>query len=501
MRCRSSIATGPEPREERVSAAGRGPEDRWEPLVVVLAFVWFAARAGFYALRIHPSIPPDEVAHLGLALVFSSSWLPPSDSPATYPLGLVTTVPTLYYALMGKLLWLNGFGAPPLVFARLANVGLGLLTVVAAWRAVRLLSPDPRVRTLFLVMVTNLPMFVFLSGSVSYDNLTNLLAATATFQLFAWLGARRPVSLVLLLLWLALGCLTKLSFAPLAAILLAVLVWHERRAPGAALRALAGALRRPTPGLAAAAALLVVAGGLGAQLYGGNLVRYGRLAPRADRVIGLEAALQHRIFARNFIVSGYRRGELTRERAVEMARGISHAGDRANTLALLRRVDAERAAPEPRDPLRYAAGWAVQMLRSSVSISGHAVLNKPALDLAGYALLGGLALMGLAAAWRRREIAPYTGTAALVAIGYLLVLAALVGWPAYRHSGAPGLVAQGRYAFPVLVPAAWLLAHYLLAAFPARARLGVLLVVSAFLVWQDLPWFLARATPVWFQPP
>ena len=184
-----------------------------------------------------------------------------------------------------------------------------------------------------------------------------------------------------------------------------------------------------------------------------------------------------------------------------MARGISHAGDRANTLALLRRVDAERAAPRPREPLRYAVGWAVQMLRSSVSISGHAVLNKPALDLLGYALLGGLALVGGAVAWRRGEIARLTGTAAVISLGYLLVLAVGVGWPAYRQTGAPGLVAQGRYAFPVLVPAAWLLAHYLLAAFPARLRIGAAVAVSAFLIWQDLPWFVARATPVWFLPP
>jgi hypothetical protein len=483
-----------------VSAAGRWRGDRWEPVAAALAFAWFAARAGFYALRIHPSIPPDEVAHLGLALAFSNAWLSPADGPATYPLGLVTTVPTLYYTLLGKLLWWNVLDLPPLRFARLANVGLGLLTVAAAWRAVRLLSGDPRVLILFLVMVTNLPMFVFVSGSVSYDNLTNLLAAAASFQLFAWFTARRPIDLVLLLLWLALGCLTKLSFAPLAVIIVAVLAWHARRAPVAALRELAAALRRPTPGLAAAALLLVVAGAHGAQLYGGNLVRYGRLAPPADRVIGLDAALEHRIFARNFIVSGYRRGELTRQQAVEMSRRISHPGDRANTLALLRMVDEERAAPQRRDLVRFAVGWAAQMLRSSVSISGHAVLNKRALDLAGYAVLGALALAGAAAAWRRREIAPHTGSAAAIALGYLLVLAVGVGWPAYRQSGAAGLVAQGRYAFPVLVPAAWLLAHYLLAVFPARARVGVVLAVSAFLIWQDLPWFLARATSVWFLP-
>jgi hypothetical protein len=469
--------------------------------MAALALAWFAARAGFYALRIHPAIPPDEVAHLGLVLAFSKSWLSPADGPDTWAFGLVTTVPTLYYGVMGKLVWLNVFGLPPLLFARLLNVGLGVATVAVAARAVRLLSTDPLVRGLFLVGMTNVPMFVFLSGSVSYDNLTNLLAAAAIFQLLAWFAARRAISLVLLFTWLSLGCLTKLAFAPLAVILLAVLAVRERRAPAAPVRALAAALRRPSPGLAVAAASLVAAGALVVNLYGGNLVRYGRLAPPADRVIGLDAALQHRIFARNFIVSGYRRGELSRERALEMARGISHAGDRANTLALLRMVDAARAEPRRRDPLGFAVGWSAQMLRSSVSISGHAVLNKPALDLAGYALLAALALAGLASAWRRAELAPYTGPLAWIAIAYLLVLAAGVGWPAYRQSGAAGLVAQGRYAFPVLVPVCWLLAHYLLAAFPARARVAAALAASVFLVWQDLPWFLAHATPVWFQAP
>lgn len=479
-------------------SAGKRLQDRSELVLIALALLYFAWRVAYYALHIHPFVPPDEVTHAARVVAFSKSLLPPTDTPATHPLGLVTRVPTLYCFLMGKLLLLNLFGVPQLVFLRFLDVAMGVLTVVYGVRWVRLFSPDPLVRSLFVVMLTNTPMFVFLVGSVSYDNLTNLLGAAAIYYLYSCFATRSAPAFVAFLLCLALGCLTKPSFLPLALILVALLGLHERRSPGALPRALAASLRRPPPALAAALALLVTAGGLGVWLYGGNLVRYGGVIPRADQVIGLEAALRNRIFARNYVVSAYRRGELSREQAVEIARGISHSGDRSNTLELLEMVDDRRGRKRRAEPFVYAAVWTWQMLRSSVSLSGHAVLNKSAPELVVYLLIAGLACYGWLSGERGSGAGAGTGLAALIVLPYLLLLVWQVGYPAYRHTGAAGLAAQGRYAFPVLVPACGLLAHYLLAAVPPRVRLPTAVAVATWFVWQDFPWFLAHATPAWF---
>ena len=105
-----------------------------------------------------------------------------------------------------------------------------LLTALAAWRCARLITPDPLSRVLSLLLVTNTLMFTGLAASVSYDNLTNLLAALAIAQLLAFLAVRRGATLLGFGLAVLAGCLTKLAFLPLAAILAATLLWRERRA-------------------------------------------------------------------------------------------------------------------------------------------------------------------------------------------------------------------------------------------------------------------------------
>jgi hypothetical protein len=469
--------------------------DHGERVLIGLALLYFAVRAVYFALQIHPFVPPDEVTHVGRILAFSTSWLPPDDGPATYPLGLVTRVPTLYSFALGKLLWLNRFGVSDLVFLRLLNVPLGVLTVVYAVRWIRLLSGDAIVRALFLVMLTNSFMFGFLAGSVSYDNLTNLLAAAAIYYLYSYFATRSAVALLSLLLCLALGGLTKVSFLPLVLILLVLLGLHERRSLAGLVSTLGAALRRPTPRLAATAAALLLALALDVGLYGGNLVRYGRVTPSADQVIGLEAALENRIFARNHIIAGFHNRQLTLEQATEMAQRIRHPGDRANTLTLLR-------APERWErrhqvgPLAYLSIWTWQMLRSTCSPSGHAVLNKSAVELSPYIAMAGLAFVGLLL--RRRTPEAGVPWAVAIALPYILLLVWHVGYPAYRLSGAAGLAVQGRYAFPVLLPVYGLLAHYLVAVFPERVRLAAALAVASYFVWQDFPWFLAHVPPAWF---
>ena len=103
--------------------------------------------------------------------------------------------PYLYHWLMGRLLALCPFtGADALVFLRVVNVGLSLLTLMFAQRAVALFATSPVERLVFLLMLTNTLMFTFLSASVSYDNLANLLAALSFCSLFGYCRDRDPVS-------------------------------------------------------------------------------------------------------------------------------------------------------------------------------------------------------------------------------------------------------------------------------------------------------------------
>ncbi len=129
------------------SNASNGSE--WEAPVAVVALLYFALRALYFAFTVDPSIPPDETTHLSRVQLYASSLSLPADGPNSYALGLVQHTPYRYEYVLGRLLNLNGFGLSDLRFLRLLTFAMALLTVVYGYRAVHLFSGDPIVRVLF----------------------------------------------------------------------------------------------------------------------------------------------------------------------------------------------------------------------------------------------------------------------------------------------------------------------------------------------------------------
>ena len=199
----------------------RSQVGRWELALVVLLLVYFAARLGYFAVRVHPSNPPDEITHFGLCVAFSSAALVPADSADTFRYGAIAHQPFFYYLLMGKLLSINVFPLSDLVFLRLMNGALGVLTAIYGYRWIGLLTGNALVRLLFLAMLTNTLMFTGLSASVSYDNLANLLVAMSFFYLFAFFDQRNAKQVAAFALSILAGCITKRTLLPLAFVLVA----------------------------------------------------------------------------------------------------------------------------------------------------------------------------------------------------------------------------------------------------------------------------------------
>ena len=96
---------------------------------------------------------------------------------------------------------------------RLLGVGMGAVTVGAVYQSARTLLPGRAGFALLAGALTAFnPQFLFISASVSNDNLINMLAALITWQMLLMLrdGFQRRRSLLLALL-IALAALTKLS--------------------------------------------------------------------------------------------------------------------------------------------------------------------------------------------------------------------------------------------------------------------------------------------------
>ncbi len=481
------------------------PSSRLHPLelsATALLLTYFAVKTIWFAFRISPAIPPDEVTWFGISKLFSQSLLPPTDSPDSYQFGLITHVPTLYFFLMGRLLSCNVFGLSDLVFLRLCNVGLAFGTLHYGWHLLRRVTTNGIVRVLFLLLLTNTLMFTFLAGTVSYDNLANLLAAAALYYAVRFHQRRTATDFLILVIILALGGLSKITYLPFAFLVVVMVAFYERhniaRLPAACRTMLAD--RRP--GIIVLSLLAVVLVAMNGKLYVGNLIAYQRLQPAMDQVLGLEAALQYRIFARNYIVRQYKSGKISFAEAVRMTSLIKHEGDRNGALYLLQqaRQEKQEKSTQRLDRFHYAVVWVELMAHRIFGVMGHQVLFKDATELVPYYIV---LLVALGLGIRRFQPHDLAGTLPLllvVAGGYILIVMQMVNYKTYHGSGAIVLALQGRYLFPILVPAYALVSHALVGRGPRLWQWLALAGVAVLFVSGEFPWFLQHAGPEWFQP-
>ncbi|MEE2673907.1 MAG: glycosyltransferase family 39 protein [Myxococcota bacterium] len=457
----------------------------WTRAAIAGCFVWFGARLVWMAVSVGGSVPPDEVTHVGRVLAHAATWGLPHSGPDNYTLGLISDRPFLYGWVLGRL---AALGLDSLLWLRLVNVAMALATAGYGLRFIRVVTQEPLTHVVFLVCLTNTLMFTGIGAAVSYDNGANLLAAAAFYYLAELRSNWDPKTLAALLLATGLGCLTKRSFLPLAALIIAAVLFHERRHLKDARARLAGIGRPLSVGIAVVALANML-------LYGSNLAHYQKLVPSFDQVVGLEAARQNRIFARDFILDGYREGRIEFARALQLTTTIDHAGDRRSTRNLLeisRRHGERRVAW-----FMYPIHWSSIMFDRSLGYFGHGDLYRQPWERVAFGLVLALALV-FHARGRRGSQSPLAGEFGGIALAYGLVLLALVNYPTYAEKGLIDAGVQGRYLFPVWVPLMGWLACALAEGAPRSLRLPVAAAVCALFVYSDGPTFWLRTSSAWF---
>ena len=471
--------------------------------LLIVLLMYFGLRLIFFAVTISPYVPPDEVTHFGIARVYSEVPFLPENLPKTYQYGLVTNIPYLYYWVMGKLLAVNIFNIPDLIFLRLLNILFAFATIYFVWRMLRLLTDDRLTQLLLVVTMTNTIMFSFLSASVSYDNMTNLLAAMAVYYLLAFFKHRSGNMLAASILCQLAGSLTKTTFLPLVLVMNILLLIHEFRN----LRAIPSALKdyihaSGKCGLSLMFAILVGLS-LNIQLYGGNIVHYRNLVPGMSKVLSPEIAMQNRIYARNMIFTDFKEERISLDKALEMASHINHDGDRRDTIKLIENYMANKyRGVSLLNPLEYIVPWSLHMMATIFGILGHfRMLNQGPTIMPFFALMM-LTGLGILIRWRAREAGGLPTFLAVIAVFYGIFLMYAVNYQIYLKYEVVHLVVQGRYIFPVIGPIYVLSCYYLLRLFEGRyTRLGVFVATALIFVAFDLPYFIIRATPKWFAIP
>lgn len=487
--------------DKTASSAESFPSSRQMKWLVTLLLLYFGLRLCYFAINISPSAPPDEETHYGISQIFSRVLLLPVNSPETYRFGLVTNVAWLYYWLMGKLLHLNIFGLPDLVFLRILNIPFAFGTVCFAWRTLRLITEDRLARILLLVAMTNTLMFTFLSASVSYDNLTNLLAAMSVYYLLAFFKNRSGSLLLLSFVCQLAGCLTKQTFLPLVMVLNIILVIHEggnlRDIPSAFVSLFRHTGKRNI-GLLLSAILLLA---LNVNLYAGNYIHFGKLTPEMPEVLSPEIAMQNRIHARNIIFTQFREGRISKEKALAMTSAIRHQPDRASAVALIEGYDYRKnisgyhvmALPA------YISFWIKAMLHGTYGIFAHLPVPQSSSRINLVRALFLMAALSFLIRWRPRDTGWLPLHLVIIAAFYGIFLMYVINYGSYVDSRATWLGLQGRYIFPVLSPIYVFLSYYLMQLFSGRrARLALFSAAALIFIACDLPFFLSFATPEWF---
>ncbi|MBJ6727292.1 hypothetical protein [Geomesophilobacter sediminis] len=468
---------------------------------VVTLMLYFGARLLYYALSISSFVPPDEVTHAQISQVFSTVWLAPQNSPATWELGPVTNIPWLYYWMMGKLLHLNVFGVSGLVFLRLLNIPLAFGTIWYLDRTLRLLTGDRLTRLLLLAVATNLGMFTLLSASVSYDNLANLLAAMAIYYEFAFLRERSGGGLAASWLCQLLGALTKVTFLPLILLLNVVLILFEAKRLPRLASGVGDYFRKSRGRAVAMAALLLLFLGLNLQLYAGNYLTYHTINPTMEMLTSKSAAMNYRMAARGMIFDDFRDGKISYMDALVLAGEIKHPGDKADTFYLL--MNWQKLQQNPSlwmGPAAYSWFWFKTMIGTTLGIKAHLGMFKSQGYLVPIYLLAGLGVVGFVLYWRPRRSGWEPLAMAGIVLSYAAIVMYRVNWDSYQNYGEPGITLYGRYLFPLFAPMLALWAHYLSQLFrPAPVRLGLAIAVALLFIGYDFPWFLAHATPEWFR--
>ncbi len=463
--------------------------------------VYFGLRLLYFALNISSFVPPDEVTHAGVCKAFAHVFLFPDNSPSTYEFGLVTNIPWLYYWTMGKLLHLNFFGISDLVFLRLLNIPLAFGTVYFVRQTLLLLTRDRLTHLLLLVVMTNTAMFTLLSASVSYDNLTNLLAAMSIYYLMLFFTRGEAGALYATAICQLAGCLTKITFLPLVLVLNVLLVMYLLSGFRTFPAALKQHFRESGRHFWMWAAMLLLVLGLNLQLYGGNYLRYGTINPPMATVLTPEKSMSYRLDARGNIFNDFKDGKISYMDALILAGEIKHPGDKADTFFLLMNYQKMKSNPQLwMGPLAYARVWVENMVATIFGIKAHLIMVKEARYLMPLYVLIALSILGFLIRWRPRKEGLLPPALLAIICFYAGYLAYTINYEAYRNYGAPGLTLYGRYLFPLLSPFCALICHYLLSLFRSGTiRLALTIAASLLFIAYDFPWFLVHTTPEWLE--
>ncbi len=428
--------------------------------IVLGIFIWFGFQVIYFASHIRYAVSPDESHHFWMSRLFYQTrdfFL--KDGPGTYAFGTVSTIPYLYHLILGKLLHFNVCDVSRLAFWRGINVTLSLSYFIFAYLLIREITANKIIHIASLIIQSNLLMFVFLSGMISYDNLVNLLGVISSLCILLFLKTQLRIYLWLVLITMMVGGLTKISYLPLIIIQLVVILPFLPAVFRNAVSILSPPLLKMEWILIPVMIILL---GLCFKLYLGNIVNYGSVFPSAEKVISKEIAMKYYGQSKvldQLIKSKAQRGELP---FTKFARRYYYRAQ-SIILGIMAHLNMPKTTREMEKYNNVLLFYLFVLLISLKFI------------LQDYRLL------------------------VLFSISALYILTVFfVNYWAYQNHFAFGVALQGRYHFPVLASAVSFFSYTFLFRFNDQVKLLLVGILALIFIPGGFFWFLSKAGPEWF---
>jgi hypothetical protein len=432
----------------------------WLGLIILVFFAF----GSYLALNVRRGISPDENYHINLSEAYSETIGIPDNSEETYRYGDISRIPYLSFWLNARLINLNFTNLENYQVLRLFNLFVSLCSLIVIFLISKEVIRKKYLSLLPIFLMANTLMFVFLSSSVNYDNLSNLFVFLSVYYFIKYFRYRKTNFVLLLLITQLLAIMTKFTVLPVVVVelVLFMMIVLKRKDFEKIIKETWFRHRKLL-------FLLLVVLGFSLLLYGVNLLRYQALSVPCNKILTEEQCLRNAVYKRSKTMDVYTFSNLAEFIEILKAR---------------------------MSPFEYVSSWTMSMTQRIFGILGHKWLPMPVYFSNIYLFIFAVLLINLIRRWKKEDTVETN--IIIIAIFYTLVLLIYQNYRTYLIRNHFNVALQGRYLFPVLPLIYIVLIRYLRGLKPRWLRYLIISFILLIFSLGCVPFFFHFVTELWF---
>ena len=387
-------------------------------IVLIFIFLVFIVVCIFLAFNIKLGVSPDSYYHFEVSKAYSTTLGIPQNTPETFKWRDITRIPYLYFWVNGRILNINNGIFDEVILLRIVNILYSVGTIYVVYLLSKEIFKNKWKRLLPVFFLSHTLMFVFLSSSINYDNLANLFCTLSIYFFVKFIKDNTNLKYILLmLLFLCMGALTKSTALPIALILVILcIVEIIKRKENFKKIKIGKELLLIIPVLLFAF--------LNLELYGGNFIKYGKLQPSCTQILTHEQCLENGVYYRDKI-----------DFQAVPAKGFGEVFDMIK--------NGERVGP-----VRYFFKWAPDLTSKIFGVMGDSSLYLPSVFKYIFIFFFLTALISAIINCKKwNKIDKYL---MIILLFYIFILFFTQNYSMYLTYNHYYLGLQGRYIFPVM---------------------------------------------------